>query len=296
MRYLPFGGVRSSSGTLPTDKKFTGQRLDETGLYFYNARYYDATIGSFVSADIILPDFMNPQSLNRYAYCYNNPYKYVDVSGHFGWLAAIGIGAIVGAVINTAVYAVSTIASGGDLTAGGVAEAAVSGLVAGAVSAIPIPGIQALASSAIMGAVGGLGGYLAGEGAETAASSIAGNDDESSISFIDAAASTIGGAGGAIAGEASVAGVKGLFNIDSFGEVALSSLTTPASVEGLGASSFVSGIVAGSSSGYISQNTAVGLYEFCEMMSYSYDSLCYSTAEFWNEFTYAIWSYYDANY
>jgi len=28
----------------PTDKKFTGQRLDDTGLYYYNARYYDAEI------------------------------------------------------------------------------------------------------------------------------------------------------------------------------------------------------------------------------------------------------------
>jgi len=32
------------TGTLDTDKLFTGQRLDQTGLYFYNSRYYDATI------------------------------------------------------------------------------------------------------------------------------------------------------------------------------------------------------------------------------------------------------------
>ena len=32
--YFPFGAARPSSGTLGTDKKFTGQRLDQTGLYY----------------------------------------------------------------------------------------------------------------------------------------------------------------------------------------------------------------------------------------------------------------------
>jgi hypothetical protein len=36
--YLPFGGTRSASGALDTDKKYTGQRLDGTGLYYYGAR------------------------------------------------------------------------------------------------------------------------------------------------------------------------------------------------------------------------------------------------------------------
>ncbi len=67
---------------LNTDKLFTGQRLDATGLYYYNARYYDATIGRFISPDSIVPDPFNPQSLNRYSYCLNNPLKYVDPSGH----------------------------------------------------------------------------------------------------------------------------------------------------------------------------------------------------------------------
>ncbi len=83
--YFPFGGTRYASGTLNTDKLFTGQRLDETGLYYYGARYYDATIGRFISADTLVPDSKNPQSLNRYSYCRNNPLKYVDPTGHWGW-------------------------------------------------------------------------------------------------------------------------------------------------------------------------------------------------------------------
>jgi RHS repeat-associated protein len=67
---------------VPTDKKFTGQRLDNTGLYYYGARYYDASIGRFISPDTIISNPANPQSYNRYSYCLNNPLKYRDPSGH----------------------------------------------------------------------------------------------------------------------------------------------------------------------------------------------------------------------
>jgi len=60
----------------------TGQRLDSTGLYYYNARYYDPTIGRFISPDTIIRDPANPQCFNRYSYCLNNPLKYTDPSGH----------------------------------------------------------------------------------------------------------------------------------------------------------------------------------------------------------------------
>jgi RHS repeat-associated protein len=80
--YFSFGECRNSTGTLPTEQKFTGQRLDSTGLYYYGARYYDPSIGRFISADTIVPDPYNPQTLNRYSYCINNPLKYVDPTGH----------------------------------------------------------------------------------------------------------------------------------------------------------------------------------------------------------------------
>ncbi|HQL01413.1 MAG TPA: RHS repeat-associated core domain-containing protein [Smithellaceae bacterium] len=52
---------------------------------FYNSgeRLYDPVIGRFISADSIVPYPFNPQSLNRYSYCRNNPMIYVDPSGHF---------------------------------------------------------------------------------------------------------------------------------------------------------------------------------------------------------------------
>jgi len=80
MKYYPFGTTRS--GSVPTDIKFTGQRLDGTGLYYFNARYYDPVIGRFISADTIVPGAFSSQALNRYSYVINNPLQYIDPSGH----------------------------------------------------------------------------------------------------------------------------------------------------------------------------------------------------------------------
>jgi RHS repeat-associated protein len=85
--YYPFGEVRWASAEMPTDFGYTGQRLDGTGLMFYNARYYAPVLGRFVQADTIVPEPGNSQALNRYSYVYNNPLGYVDPSGHWpGWL------------------------------------------------------------------------------------------------------------------------------------------------------------------------------------------------------------------
>lgn len=68
---------------MPTDFGFTGQKRDASaGLMYYNARYYDTTLGRFISADTMVPSAGDPQSLNRYSYVLNNPLKYVDPSGH----------------------------------------------------------------------------------------------------------------------------------------------------------------------------------------------------------------------
>jgi RHS repeat-associated protein len=89
MTFYPFGDCRFSQGTLGTDKKFTGQQLDGTGLYYYNARYYDPTVGRFISADTVGIKQNNPQTLNRYTYCFNNPLTFNDPTGQ--WPDFIGI-------------------------------------------------------------------------------------------------------------------------------------------------------------------------------------------------------------
>lgn len=60
---------------------FNGKELDETGLYYYDARYYDAKVGRFITRDTIKGEIKNPQSLNRYSYCLNNPTRYNDPTG-----------------------------------------------------------------------------------------------------------------------------------------------------------------------------------------------------------------------
>ena len=48
----------------------------------YNARYYSARLGRFISPDSIVPEPGNSQGYNRYAYVMNNPLKYTDPTGY----------------------------------------------------------------------------------------------------------------------------------------------------------------------------------------------------------------------
>jgi RHS repeat-associated protein len=80
--YTPYGTLARNEGTDVARHKFTGKELDNTGLYFYGARYYDPEIGRFITGDTIVQVPYDPQSLNRYSYCRNNPINYVDPSGH----------------------------------------------------------------------------------------------------------------------------------------------------------------------------------------------------------------------
>jgi RHS repeat-associated protein len=83
MAYLPYGMQRGTEEITSTGYTFTDQELDDsTGLYNYDARLYDPVVGQFLSADSIVPGFYNPQSLNRFSYCYNNPLVFIDPSGH----------------------------------------------------------------------------------------------------------------------------------------------------------------------------------------------------------------------
>ena len=50
------------------------------GLMFYNARWYDPTLGRFAQADSIVPGGV--QGLDRYAYVNNSPVRFTDPSGH----------------------------------------------------------------------------------------------------------------------------------------------------------------------------------------------------------------------
>jgi len=79
--FKPWGEVRSG-GVSQTTINYTGQKLDSTGLLYYNARYYDPSLARFLSPDTVVSSAKNPQSWNRYSYVQNNPLRYVDPNGH----------------------------------------------------------------------------------------------------------------------------------------------------------------------------------------------------------------------
>lgn len=63
--------------------RFCGEYFDtETGTIYLRARYYQASIGRFISRDSYKGKNTDPLSLNLYTYCYNNPIIYTDPSGH----------------------------------------------------------------------------------------------------------------------------------------------------------------------------------------------------------------------
>ena len=83
-RYYPFGETRVTTGTIYTDRLFTGQReMAGLGIYHFNARFYSPKLGRFLSADSIIPGAANPQAHNRYSYVANNPLRYTDPTGHY---------------------------------------------------------------------------------------------------------------------------------------------------------------------------------------------------------------------
>jgi RHS repeat-associated protein len=51
----PFGATTTSGMQSTNASQFTGRENDDTGLYYYRARYYDPRLGSFVSEDPIDP-------------------------------------------------------------------------------------------------------------------------------------------------------------------------------------------------------------------------------------------------
>jgi RHS repeat-associated protein len=95
--YFPSGEtwvseIRSGSpaNTTPTPYGFNAKELDESGLYYFGARYYDPRMSMWVSADPIVSQYMvghptggvfAPRNLNLYGYAWNNPVVLRDPNG-----------------------------------------------------------------------------------------------------------------------------------------------------------------------------------------------------------------------
>jgi len=63
-------------------QRFTSKERDnESGLDYFNARYYTSSLGRFTSTDPLSGEAKQPQTWNSYTYVLNNPLKFVDPDG-----------------------------------------------------------------------------------------------------------------------------------------------------------------------------------------------------------------------
>ena len=79
-RYDAFGSIIQQSGAIENPFTYTGRELDEeTGVYYYRARYYGVSLGRFISRDKLekLPI--------SYIYTSNSPINLTDPTGHYNF-------------------------------------------------------------------------------------------------------------------------------------------------------------------------------------------------------------------
>ena len=82
--YDAFGNRTVEEETVENRFGFAGEMMDAvTGQYYLRARFYNPVIARFLSEDTYYGD-----GLNLYAYCHNNPVRYVDPSGHEGLICS----------------------------------------------------------------------------------------------------------------------------------------------------------------------------------------------------------------
>jgi RHS repeat-associated protein len=75
--YEPFGKATASGASSTNTSKYTAREDDQTGLYYYRARYYSPRLQRFISEDPI----GIAGGINLYAYVGNNPVSYSDPFG-----------------------------------------------------------------------------------------------------------------------------------------------------------------------------------------------------------------------
>ncbi len=127
--YEPYGPEYGESGS--EEFRYTGKQEDPTGLYYFGARYYDPVTGRFTTRDSVFGDLSDPQRLNRYTYCRNNPHKYTDPDGR---IFNVVVGALAGGGLNLAFYFFELSVTGEKFDANKALAITISGTFTGAVA------------------------------------------------------------------------------------------------------------------------------------------------------------------
>jgi RHS repeat-associated protein len=76
--YDPFGNTSATGISTSNPAQYTGRENDGTGLYYYRARYYDPTVGRFISED---PIQFRGGGTDFYSYVRNSPTQFSDPEG-----------------------------------------------------------------------------------------------------------------------------------------------------------------------------------------------------------------------
>jgi len=88
--YDSFGNVlHQTNDTVTSRYLFTGREFDETGMYYYRLRYYDSSLGAFISQD---PIGFYSNDTNLFRYVRSNPLSLVDPDGRDASAAALTVG------------------------------------------------------------------------------------------------------------------------------------------------------------------------------------------------------------
>ena len=85
VEYLPYGEVflERQNGDFTTPYKFNGKELDEeTGLYYYGARYMNPRLSIWYGCDPLQEKYPN---ISSYTYCHSNPITRLDEDGMDDW-------------------------------------------------------------------------------------------------------------------------------------------------------------------------------------------------------------------
>lgn len=100
LAYIPYGETFIEERNV-APYKFNGKELDqETGYYYYGARYYDPGTALWFGTDPLQHKY---PEVSPYVYCAGNPVVRIDPDGR--WVQIV-IGAAVGAVVNGAIAAI----------------------------------------------------------------------------------------------------------------------------------------------------------------------------------------------
>jgi RHS repeat-associated protein len=75
--YTPYGATTAAGDASSNPFQYTGRENDGTGLYYYRARYYNPSLGRFISQD---PLGLGG-GINRYAYALSDPINFIDPLG-----------------------------------------------------------------------------------------------------------------------------------------------------------------------------------------------------------------------